>query len=430
MSRLMMGGARSIRYGHAGRAKGWDEGSMTSETDKANAILKGVRVLDLTRNVAGPFCTMTLGDLGADVIKVERPGVGDDTREWRPPSWDGESATFLSFNRNKRSLAIDIDGPEGQDVVRRLAERADVVVESFRGGSLAKRGLAYDDLKAANPGVVYCSISAFGRKGPHAKRSAYDPVIQAYSGMMATTGEEGRPPVRTSAATIDIGTGLWAAFGVVLALYERRTTGCGRLVETSLLETSLGWMGYHLAGFLGSGKSPARQGSRGAIAAPYEAFATADDFLYVAAPNDQLFERLCHLLAVPDLPLDARFRSNPERIANREALHHILEARFKADRATVWEERLMRSEIPCSLIRSVEQVVSDPQVEALDLFMDVAHPTVANLRLIDMAVSLDGRRAARREPPPSLGQHTDEILGELGLDRAEIDALRHKRIVG
>lgn len=403
---------------------------MTMGTETKAGILDGVVILDLTRNVAGPFCTMTLGDLGADVIKIERPGGGDDTREWRPPSWDGESATFLSFNRNKRSLALDIDRPEGRDIVMRLAERADVVVESFRNGSLAKRGMGYADIAKTNPRIVYCSISAFGSRGPHAGRSAYDPIIQAYSGMMSTTGEEGRPPVRTGSATVDIGTGLWAALGVVLSLYDRKRTGAGGLVEASLLETGIGWMSYHLAGFLGSGKVPGRLGSRGAIAAPYEAFATMDDYLYVAAPNDQLFERLCHVLALPELPLDRRFRSNPDRIAHREALHQILEARFKTASAASWEGLLMKRELPCSLIRGVDQVVTDPQVEALDLLMDVPHPIVQNLRLVDLPISIDGKRASRGQAPPALGEHTDEILTSVGFDAEAITALRQRGVVG
>jgi crotonobetainyl-CoA:carnitine CoA-transferase CaiB-like acyl-CoA transferase len=399
----------------------------TQTTDKG--ILDGIVVLDLTRNVAGPLCTMTMGDLGADVIKIERPGAGDDTREWRPPSWGDESATFLTFNRNKRSLALDIDRPEGRDVVRRLAARTDVMVESFRSGSLAKRGMGYEDLSRVNPGLIYCSISAFGSRGPHAGRPAYDPVIQAYSGMMSTTGEAGRPPVRTGPATIDIGTGMWAALGIVLSLYERQKTGVGRLVEASLLETGIGWMSYHLAGFLGSGKVPGRLGSRGVIAAPYEAFATKDDDLYIAAPNDQLFERLCHVLALPDLPLDPRFRTNPDRIAHREELHEFIEVRLRTGSAADWEALLLKRELPCSRIRGVDQLDSDPQVEALELLLRVPHPTIPDLRLVDLPLSIDGKRACRRETPPALGEHTDEILTALGFEPAEIDGLRRRGVV-
>lgn len=391
--------------------------------------LDGVVVLDLTRNVAGPLCTMTLADLGADVVKIERPGAGDDTREWRPPSWGDESATFLAFNRNKRSLALDIDTPEGREIILRLADRADVVVESFRSGSLAKRGMGYDDLSRRNPRLVYCSISAFGARGPHSGRPAYDPVIQAYSGIMSTTGEDGRPHVRTGPATIDIGTGMWAALGIVLALYERQKTGAGRLVEASLLETGIGWMSYHLAGYLGSGKVPGRLGSRGAIAAPYEAFATRDDALYIAAPNDQLFERLCHVLELPDLPLDPRFRSNPDRILHREALHEIIEARLKTAGAAEWEALLLKRELPCSRIRGVDQLQSDPQVKALNLLMDVPHPSIPDLRLVDLPFSMDGKRARRRGTPPSLGQHTDEILRAVGFDAEAIAGLRLRKVI-
>jgi crotonobetainyl-CoA:carnitine CoA-transferase CaiB-like acyl-CoA transferase len=403
---------------------------MSNDQETNAGILAGLRVLDLTRNVAGPFCTMTLGDLGADVVKIEKPGVGDDTREWRPPMWEGESATYLSFNRNKRSLALDIDGEEGRAIVKRLASRADVMVESFRVGSLARRGLGASDLRALNPRLICCSISAFGSRGPESARSAYDPTIQAYSGIMSTTGEEGRPPVRTGPATIDIGTGLWAAFGIVLALLERQRTGVGRLVEASLLETGVGWMSYLLAGYLGTGKAPGRLGSRGAIAAPYEAFRTRDTFLYVAAPNDLLFDKLCHVVGAPDLVLDSRFRTNPSRIEHREALHELLEARFLTDAAVVWEARLRQSDVPCSVIRTADQVVADPQIEALDLLMPVAHSTISDLRLVDLPISIDGQRAVRRGTPPTLGEHTDLILEELGLSRDEIRSMRRRGVVG
>ncbi|HEY8449218.1 MAG TPA: CoA transferase [Bacillota bacterium] len=393
-------------------------------------ILDGITVLDLTRNVAGPFCTMTLGDLGARVIKVERPGSGDDTRDWHPPSWNGYSATFLALNRNKESLAVDIDQPEGQEIVRRLAVKADVVVESFRAGSLEKRGLAYEQIRELNPRVIYCSISGFGSRGPYRDRPGYDPLIQAYSGVMSVTGEPGRPPVRVGPSLIDMGTGMWCALGIVSALYERERTGRGRLVENSLLETGLVWVCYHLAGYFGTGKVPGRGGSRAAMIAPYEAFATRDDYLMIAAPNDRIFARLCEALGVPELSTDPRFATNPDRIAHRDELHELLEARLKERTAAEWEALLLERQVPCSRVQGMDQVATDPQVLALDIVRPFPHPKIPDLRLVDLPLSFDGERSARQDPPPELGEHTDRILGELGYDAAAIGRLREQGVVG
>ena len=393
-------------------------------------ILSGIRVIDLTRNVAGPFCTMTLADLGADVIKVERPETGDDTREWRPPSWDGYSATYLSFNRNKRSLAVDLDTPDGQAIVRRLVEGSDVLVESFRPGSLAKRGLDYEALSQENPGLVFCLISGFGTRGPERLRPAYDPVIQAFCGIMSITGDPSGPPVRTGPAVVDMGAGLWGAFGIVAALFERQHTGRGRLVETSLLETGLGWLSYHLAGYLGSGVVPTRNGSKGMIAAPYETFATADEFLFLAAPNDQMFERLCRTLDTTDLLFDARFSSNPSRVTNRDALHALLEVRFVTASARHWEELLLAQELPCSRIRSVDQVATDPQVASLGMMLPIAHHAIPELRHVNLPVSFDGTRAVSADAPPELGEHTDDILLALGYDGHQVETWRRSGVIG
>jgi crotonobetainyl-CoA:carnitine CoA-transferase CaiB-like acyl-CoA transferase len=392
-------------------------------------ILAGIRVIDLTRNVAGPFCTMTLADLGADVIKIERPSTGDDTREWRP-AWGGYSTTFLAFNRNKRSVAVDLDHPDGAEIIKRLVGSADVLVESFRPGSLAKRGLAPEVLQAINPRLVLCSISGFGARGPQQGRPGYDPVIQAYCGIMSITGEAHGMPVRTGPAVVDMGAGLWGALGVLAALFERQRTGVGRRVETSLLETGLGWLSYHIAGFLGSGMVPQRAGSQGIVAAPYETFQTADEYLFLAAPNDHLFVRLCRALDLPGVPDDPRFSSNPARLAHRAELHDVLEARFRSGSAAHWEQLLVAQEIPCSRIRSVSDLVADPQVAALGLLMPLSHSQVPNLQQVDLPVALDGQRAVRRDAPPDLGQHTEEVLHAVGYARAEIEGLRQAGVIG
>ena len=393
-------------------------------------VLNLVRVLDLTRNVAGPYCTMILADLGADVVKIERPGEGDDTRQWRPPTWNGQSTTFLGLNRNKRSLAVDLDSPEGAAIVRRLALSADVVVESFRPGSLARRGLAYEEINRDHPRVIYCSITGFGASGPHRDRPGYDPVVQAYSGIMSITGEDGRPPVRVGPSLVDMGTGVWAALAIVGALYERERTGRGAQIATSLLEVGVAWVSYQLVGYLGSGRVPGRMGSQVAMIAPYEAFATKEGYLFIAAPNDQIFARVCGALGLDVLPNDPRFRTNPKRVVHREALHKLVEERLRERPAREWESLFLTLQIPCSRIRTLDEVVSDLQVQALELLMELPHPDIPDLRLVDLPVTVGGKRAQRRLPPPRLGEHTDKILGEIGYGMDEIEALRRRNIVG
>lgn len=392
-------------------------------------ILNGINVLDLTRNVAGPYCTMILGDLGAEVVKIERPDGGDDTRHWHPPSWNGYSTTYLGLNRNKKSLAVDLEHKEGQEIVRRLAAEADVIVESFRHGSLARRGLAYEQLSALNPRIIYCSITGFGARGPHRDRPGYDPVIQAYAGIMSITGEADRPPVRVGASIVDMGAGLWCAIGLLGALYDREHTGRGCRIETSLLEVGVAWVGYQLAGYLGSGNVPGRLGSRAAMIAPYEAFATKDEYLFLAAPNDQIFAHLCRALGLSQLPDDERFRTNTDRVAHREELHQMLEKQLKTDTATSWETLFLKRQIPCSRIRALDQVAVDPQVEALNLLMSLAHPAIPDLRLVNLPVQVNGRRAARHEPPPEVGQNSDEILTRLGYGEDRIRELRRMGVV-
>ncbi len=392
--------------------------------------LAGISVLDLTRNFAGPYCTMLLADLGADVVKVESPVSGDDTRQWSPPQWNGQSATFLAGNRGKRSIAVDLDLEAGQDVVQRLAAKSDVVISSFRPGSLEKRGLDDATLRRGNPGLIYCAITAYGSRGPKRDWPGYDPILQAESGIMSLTGHADGPPARLPIAAIDLGTAMWASVGIQAALRTRSETGAGGLVEVSLYETAAWWLSYLIAGYLGSGQEPQRQGSGAPFLAPYEVFATSDGDLMVTAANDDLFARLCDALGFPDLPADPSYRENADRVANRDALHDLLQARFLERPAAEWHPLLRSRSVPCSPVRSVADFVEDDHLAALGMLVPLPRPDIPDLRVIGTPLSLDGVRPGSGRPPPQLGEHTGEVLDELGYSAQEIDELSRQRVVG
>jgi glutaryl-CoA transferase len=391
--------------------------------------LTGLVVLDLTRNFAGPFCSMLLGDLGADVIKVEEPSAGDDTRQWHPPEWDGLSATFLACNRSKRSIAVDLDGAAGQEIACRLAAQADVVISSFRPGSLEKRALDYETLRRDNPRLIGCSITAYGSRGPKRDWPGYDPILQAESGMMAITGYPESPPARLPIAAIDLGTALWASVGIQAALRTRDETGVGSLVEVSLYETTAWWLSYLIAGYLGSGEEPRRHGSGAPFLAPYELFATAEGDLMVTAGNDELFARLCHELGLPDLAADPAYQHNADRVANRSTLHDLLQARFVARTATEWHEALRSRSIPCTPVRTVGDFVEDEHLAALGMLVPLPHPDVADLRVVGTQLNFDGTRPSPRRPPPRLGEHTREVLAGVGYSEQEIDEFARGGVV-
>src|SRR3990170_3993606 len=385
--------------------------------------LAGTRVVDVTTSIAGPYCAEILAALGAEVVKVERPDTGDDGRAWGPPFWNGESAMFLSVNAGKRSLAVSLADERGREIVSRLADGADVFVQSLRPGLAERMGLGPEAVLARNPRLVYCSVGAYGRGGPLSEEPGYDALMQAAGGLMSMTGEPGRPGVRVGSSLIDMGTGMWSALGILAALLERERTGEGALVDTSLYETALSYIGYHLVGYLADGTVPEGQGTVFPMVAPYQVFSTRDGELMIAGGNDRLFSLVCDVLGMSELASDARFLTNPDRVRNREELVTLLSARLRERDTTDWQERLTAAGVPAAPVADVADIVHSPQTAALEMIQAVPHPRIPELRLAPLPLSFDGERAQHRSSPPLVGEHTAEVLAELGYPEDEVASL-------
>jgi len=402
---------------------------MQLEPSPAGA-LQGVRVLDLSRVLAGPFCTMLLADYGADVIKVEAPGRGDDTRHWGPPWAGGESAYFLSVNRNKRSVTLNLKHEEGRQILRQLAARSDVFVENFKVGTARRLGLDYESLREVNPGLVYCSITGYGQTGPYSERPGYDFVIQAEGGIMSVTGPVEGPPCKVGVAIVDVTAGLFAATAILAALRHRDRTGEGQYIDVALLDSQVAWLINVAQNYLVSGEPPRRYGNAHPNIVPYEVFPTANDHVAVAIGNDAQYRRFCEVAGCLDLWEDERFQTNPGRVQHRDELVPRLQALFRTRTTEEWLRLLREHDISVAPVNSIPQVLGDPHVEARGMVQTVPHPTAGSVRLLGPVAKLSATPARIAQAPPLLGQHTAEVLVDvLGYDEEEVARLRAEGVL-
>ena len=395
-----------------------------------NGPLQGFTVLDFTRVLSGPYCTMQLADMGARVIKIEQPGKGDDTRAWGPPFVHGESAYFLSINRNKESLTLDLKNPRAMQVLEPLLATADVVVENFRPGTMSRLGLAYEQLSERFPRLVYCSISGFGQTGPRRSEPGYDAVVQAEGGLMSITGSAEGQPYRLGVAISDIVSGMFAAQGVAFALLARERTGRGQCVDIGMLDATAALLTYQAGIYFATGTTPGRMGNRHPTIVPYETFEAADGDFVVAVGNDEQWRRFCAVLKLDALAADDRFTTNRLRLANYDTLRPILGEMLRGRTRAEWVGELKKAGVPCGSVRDVAEVLQDPQLDARGMIQQVEHAVAGALRVTGVPIKLSDTPGAVRTAPPVLGQHTESILAlDVGLTPEEIEDLRASRVV-
>ena len=391
--------------------------------------LDGIRVVDLSRVVSGPYCTMTLADMGADVIKIEEPGRGDESRAFGPPFLGGESPYFLSINRNKRSCTVNLKSDDGRAILHRLVARADVLVQNFRPGAVERLGLDYDSLAPRHPRLVYCSISGFGDTGPDAARPGYDLIVQGESGLMDLTGEADGPPTRIGTSIADLTTGLMAAQGILLALYARKTTGRGQHVRVAMLDAVASLLTYNTGNYFATGEAPTRRGNDHPSVAPYQTLRAADGWINLGIANDALWRRYCDAIERPDLRDDPRFATAPERVRHRAELIPIIEALTEERAVAEWMERLGAAGVPCGRIRNVAEVCTNPQLTERGKVVERPHATAGAVKMIGQPIELDDTPARIRSAPPLLGEHTDDVLRETRYTDDEIRTFRERGAV-
>jgi crotonobetainyl-CoA:carnitine CoA-transferase CaiB-like acyl-CoA transferase len=403
-----------------------------SDAASPRGPLSGLRVLDLTRVLAGPTCTQMLGDLGAEVIKIERPEAGDDTRGFAPPFWPEtkESAYFLGVNRNKLSVTLDIARPEGQAIAHRLLEHCDILVENFKVSALAKYGLGWEQLKDKHPRLIYCSITGFGQTGPYAPRPGYDALIQAMGGVMSLTGEPNGTPQKVGIPVADLFAGLYGCIGILAALNHRRETGQGQRIDIGMLDTHVAWLANQGMNYLATGENPERLGNQHPNIAPYQEFPTKDGYIILAVGNDPTFERFCKAFGQEHLLADERFATNPKRVENRRLVTDTLTPVMKTRTTAEWIEALEALKIGCGPINTLKEVFADPHVRARGCVVEMPHASGQTVKVIANPVRLSATPPDYRSAPPVLGQHTQAVLGAmLGMTEAEIAALRESKVV-
>jgi formyl-CoA transferase/CoA:oxalate CoA-transferase len=391
--------------------------------------LENLFVLDLSRALAGPYCTLMLADMGAEVLKIEQPGRGDDTRGWGPPFVDGESAYFLSVNRNKKSLTLNLKENEGKKIFYDLIKHADVVVENFRPGTTEKLGIQYEKVKEINEKIVYCSISGFGQNGPYRHKPGYDLILQGMGGLMTMTGEEGGAPIKIGVAITDIAAGMFGAYGIVLALLSREKMGKGQYVDISMLDCQVSWLTYQAGAFFATGKSPQKLGSAHPTIVPYQAFETQTGYINVAVGSEKLWRGFCEAIDHEELIENSLYKTNKDRVENREILIPLLQNIITQKSSEEWLDVLDAHGVPAGPIYTFDQIFSDPQVLHRDMLVEMKHPTAGIIEQTGIQVKLSETPGAIDLPPPLLSEHTAEILSSLGYSSTDIDELREKGVV-
>ncbi|WP_237173235.1 CaiB/BaiF CoA transferase family protein [Paracandidimonas lactea] len=390
--------------------------------------LKGIRVLDLSKVLAGPLCAQYLGDLGADVIKVEPPGAGDETRSWTPQR-DGEAAAFMAVNQNKRGIAVDMKVPEGLEIVRKLVRESDVVIQGFASGTARKLGVDYESLKQVNPRIVYCEISGYGREGPMGNEPGYDVMLQAFSGMISTMGQRNGAPARVSFSPVDLGTGMHATSGILAGLMNRGNTGEGCYVEVSLLDTAMGYMGYMASNYWFSNRVPSRMGTAHPSLCPYQVFQTRDGEFMLGVGNDRMWRKFCAEAGLGAYVEDARFSTNAQRVANFDATCEIVQAKLLEDTTDAWISRLRAAGVPVAPLHTLDQALAHEQVRARNLVVESEHPRLGTLKHVAYPVTFNGDSRKVQRTPPMLGEHTREVLRELGYSQEAVDAMAGARVI-
>ena len=394
--------------------------------------LDGVRVLDLTRALAGPYCTMMLGDYGADVVKIEIPGVGDDTRRWAPPFIGEESAYFLSINRNKRSMTLNLRHDHGKKIFMELAVGADVIVENFTPGVVNRLGIDYESVKAVNPRVVYCAISGFGQTGPYRNKSAYDQVMQGIGGIMSLTGEPDRPPTKMGIALTDIGAGMLAAYGIMSALFHRERHGMeeGQYIDISMLDLQVAWLTYMGGYYFATGQNPQKVGAAHPTLVPYQAFMCQDGkYINVAVGSERLWDRFCKAMDREDLLSDPDYAGNGDRVRNRSKLVPLLQQEFLKKPVAAWVRQIEDGGVPCGPINELSHVFADPQVLSRNMLVEIPHPTLGPIKQTGIPIKFSKTEGSVERHPPLLGEHTQELLAQLGYSRADVERLKAEEAV-